>query len=147
MLNQEQLQRLLKPEGNQCVLINLPNLRALLNWPLITWMTLKILSPKAEGLREYCVEFTQAMFPLWARTLPNTSAKGVLLTANKKRQQREGLSETGGHTYFLRTSHHGPRDVAGTFSKTHKVPHPARTCQFFKSGNYSAVRVPNLLVL
>lgn len=145
MLNQEQLQTLLKPRGNQCIPINLPNLRALLTWPLIRSMALNILSPKAVGLLAWilCGIHLSYVFPLNTYTTKHISQTHRSLpdSANRKRQQREGLSEAGRHTHFLRTSNQGPWDAAGAFSKTHKMPHPARTWQTLK-----ALRGTNLLV-
>lgn len=79
------------------------------------------------------------VFPLNTYTAKHISERSVPDCANKKRQQREGLSETGRHTYFLRTSNHGPWDAAGTFSKTHKVLHPDSWQELASSqirGNY-----------
>lgn len=153
MLNQEQLQTLLKPRGNQCILINLPSLRALLTWPLIRSMALNILSPKAVGLLAWilCGIHLSYVFSLNTYTTKHISQRhrSVPDSANRKRQQREGLSEAGRHTHFLRTSNQGPRDAAGAFSKTHKVPHPARTWQFSKHKRYksacSSIYTPKII--
>lgn len=62
---------------------------------------------------------------------PNTS---VFLTMQTRKGSRGRVCQTGRHTHFLRTSNQGPWDAAGTFSKTHNVPHPARTCQVSNQG-------------
>lgn len=82
----------------------------------------------------FCGIHLSYVFPLNKCTTKHISQRSVSHCANQERQQREGLSEAGRHTHFPRTSNQGPWDAAGTFSKTHKVPHPARTCQFSNQG-------------
>lgn len=126
--------RHLKPGGNQCVLINLSNLRALLTWPLIASMTENPQSKKQRVYTTILWNSPKLCFPFEHLHCQTHQPKKCSWLCNQKRQQREGLSEAGRHMHFLRTCNQGPRDAPGTFSKTHKVPHPARTCQLSNQG-------------
>lgn len=72
------------------------------------------------------------VFPLNTYTAKRISQRSAPDCANKKKQQREGLSETGRHTHFLRTRSQGPWDQLA-LSPKQGAP-PSKDLPVLKSG-------------